>query len=73
MYEVIDRAHEDDVFSHAWASFNPLRRGDLIGTRHDGTVLTAPHDGFILFPDSGAKPGNEWFYLARTVAAAGCC
>ena len=68
MYEVIDKAHDGDTFSREWASFNPLKRGEIIGTRHDGTVLTAPHDGFILFPDAGAKPGNEWFYLAKTVA-----
>ena len=67
MFDVIDKVHEGDRFSRAWASFNPLKRGDVIGTRDDGNVLTAPHDGFILFPDSGAKPGNEWFYLAKTV------
>ena len=60
--------YEGDTFSRAWASFNALRRDDVIGTRHDGSVLTAPHEGFILFPDAGAKPGNEWFYLAKTVA-----
>jgi len=67
MFDVIDKAHEGDTFSREWASFNPLTRGDVIGTRHDGSVLTVPHDGFILFPDAGAKPGNEWFYLAKTV------
>ncbi len=68
MFDVIDKAHEGDTFSRAWASFDSLKRGDVIGTRHDGNVLSAPHDGFILFPDAGAKPGNEWFYLAKTVA-----
>ncbi len=67
MFDVIDKAHEGDTLSRGWASFNPLKHGDVIGTRHDGSVLTAPHDGFILFPDASAKPGNEWFYLAKTV------
>jgi predicted deacylase len=65
IYEVIDRAHADDRFSRAWASFDPLRRGELIGTRADGTPVTAPDDGYILFPAALAQPGQEWFYLAK--------
>jgi predicted deacylase len=68
MYEVIDRAHADDSFSREWASFDRLKKGDLIGTRHDGTPVLAPDDGFILFPDAKAEPGNEWFYLTRVNA-----
>lgn len=67
MYEVYDRNHAGDAFSRAWASFSPLRKGDLIGTRHDGTQLVAEDEGCILFPDAQAEPGNEWFYLARTI------
>ncbi len=65
MYEVHDRQHDDDHFSRNWASFDRLRKGDLIGTRADGSVVRADADGCILFPDAGAKPGNEWFYLAE--------
>ena len=68
MYEVHDRHHAGDTFSRAWASFDPLRQGDLIGTRHDGTPLRAEDDGCILFPDAQAEPGNEWFYLTKTIA-----
>lgn len=62
---VIDRLHEGDRFARAWTSFDPLAEGELIGVRHDGTELRAPEDGYIVFPDVGAKPGNEWFYLAQ--------
>lgn len=62
---VIDRAHGGDQFARAWASFDTLKKGDLIGTRHDGTEVRAEGDGWIVFPDVGAKPGNEWFYFAR--------
>ena len=68
LYEVIDRAHADDAFSRAWSSFNRLTRGDLIGTRHDGTPVVAEIDGYIVFPDAKAEVGNEWFYLARANA-----
>lgn len=65
MYEVIDRKHPDDRFSRDWASFDPLKKGTLIGNRHDGTQVFAQEDGFILFPDAKALPQREWFYLAR--------
>src|SRR5258705_7942690 len=65
LHEVVDKAHEGDRFSRQWASFDRLKKGDVIGTRHDGTELVAPEDGWIIFPDVGAKPGNEWFYLAQ--------
>ncbi len=66
MYDVIDRAHEGDHFSREWSSFNKLTKGDLIGTRHDGTKLIAETDGYIMFPDAKSLPGNEWFYLAKS-------
>ncbi len=66
--EVTDRLHADDNFSHTWASYDPLTRGELIGTRADGTELRAPDDGFIVFPNPAALPGNEWFYFARRSA-----
>lgn len=65
LYEVIDRAHADDHFEREWASFDAVSAGQTIGTRHDGTPVLAPADGRIVFPNSRAQPGNEWFYLAR--------
>ena len=68
MVEVHDKNNVGDAFSRAWASFDRLGKGDLIGTRHDGTRLLAEDEGCILFPDAKAEPGNEWFYLTKTVA-----
>jgi len=62
--EVTDRHHADDRFAREWASYDPLKAGEAIGTRADGTVLRAPSDGFIVFPNPAATPGNEWFYFA---------
>ena len=67
LHEVVDRAHADDRFSREWSSFDPLKKGELIGTRQDGTPVKAPGDGWIVFPDKSALPGNEWFYLAEPV------
>lgn len=66
--EVTDRLHADDAFVKSWASFDPVSAGEPIGRRHDGTLVTAPSDGFIVFPNTLALPGNEWFYFARRSA-----
>ena len=65
LYQVIDRAHPDDAFACAWASFDRVRAGEIIGTRHDGTPVMADCEGYIVFPNPNAHPGQEWFYLAR--------
>jgi len=65
MVDVIDKQAAGDSFIREWASFNKLVKGDLIGTRADGTALHAQTDGYILFPDAKSLPGNEWYYLAR--------
>lgn len=63
--DVVDRLHPDDAFGRAWRSFDRLRAGDVVGTRADGSAVTAPFDGCIVFPNPAAEPGHEWFYLAR--------
>jgi len=65
LYQVIDRDHADDTFTRAWSSFDHLHAGDVIGTRHDGTPVLADSEGYIVFPNPNALPGQEWFYLAR--------
>ncbi len=62
--EVIDRHAEGDRFVKTWTSFDPLAEGELIAVRADSTELRAPKAGYIVFPDVGALPGHEWFYLA---------
>lgn len=61
---VIDRHAEGDQFVRTWTSFDRVSAGDLIARRADGTEVRSPQDGFIVFPDVGARPGHEWFYLA---------
>lgn len=65
IYEVVDRHHSKDRFSREWASFDELKKGCVIGTRHDGTPVLAEMDGRIIFPDANAGVNEEWFYLAR--------
>jgi predicted deacylase len=65
MAEVHDKLHVDDAFVRPWSSFDPVRQGETIGRRADGSPVTAGFDGWILFPDREAGAHSEWFYLAR--------
>ncbi len=65
LVEVIDRHAEGDRYARPWASFDTFAAGDLIAVRADGGELRAPAAGHVVFPDPGALPGHEWFYLAR--------
>ena len=65
LYQVIDRAHADDRFSRSWSSFDHVHAGEVIGTRHDGTPVRADSEGYVVFPNPDALPGQEWFYLAK--------
>lgn len=68
LVDVVDRLHPDDRFVAPWTSFAAVTAGQPIGQRHDGTIVTAPAAGRIVFPHPGAVPGHEWFYFARPVA-----
>ncbi len=63
--EVVDRLHAGDSLCRAWSSYDPVETGQTIGTRHDGTPVVAPADGFVVFPNASAVAGNEWFYFAQ--------
>lgn len=65
LYDVFDRFHENDTFARPWKSFDAIAQGELIGTRGDGTRITAEQDCMIVFPNMKSQPGQEWFYLAR--------
>ncbi len=65
MVSVYDKQHADDQFSRTWSSFDPVRQGEQIGRRADGTPVLAEFDGRILFPDAEAEANSEWYYLTR--------
>ncbi|PWF43398.1 succinylglutamate desuccinylase/aspartoacylase domain-containing protein [Massilia glaciei] len=66
MVVVHDKTAAGDHFSRTWSSFDPVAKGEQIGTRADGTPVTAEFDARILFPDVNAAPNHEWYYLTRT-------
>jgi predicted deacylase len=68
LVDVVDKTHDADRFVRPWQSFEPVRAGEPIGVRAEGTPVTAPHDGFVVFPNPAAGAGQEWFYLAVRAA-----
>lgn len=62
---VHDRLHPGDRFARPWQSFEQVSAGQVIGTRHDGALVMADHDGWIVFPNPAAEVDQEWFYLAK--------
>ena len=65
LVEVTDRLHADDRFVRDWASFDSVKAGEPLGVRHDGAIVAAPAAGRIVFPNSKADAGHEWFYFAQ--------
>jgi predicted deacylase len=65
LHHVEDKQHADDRFAKPWTSFDRVSAGELIGHRASGEPVLAPGDGCIVFPNSKAQAGQEWFYLAR--------
>lgn len=65
LQDVTDLEHADDHFARPWSSFDCVAAGDVIGQRRDGETVRAEREGFILFPNPRALPGNEWFYFAE--------
>lgn len=65
LVDVTDREHAGDSFVREWRSFDAVKADEVIGTRHSGAEVKAPHDGFVVFPNPRAEPGQEWFYMAR--------
>jgi predicted deacylase len=67
LVEVTDRADAGDRFARDWQSFEPVRAGETVGWRAGGDAVLAPADGFVVFPNTRAEPGAEWFYFAKRV------
>ena len=65
LVDVVDREHADDAFAQDWRSFDAVHAGQVVGRRHSGELVTAPQDGFIVFPNPRAIAGQEWFYFAK--------
>lgn len=58
MTEVVICEAEGDRVAQGWKTGDRVPAGALLATRADGTAVTAPSDGFVIFPSATAKPGE---------------
>jgi predicted deacylase len=72
--EVIDRLHADDSFARPWCSFDAVRAGERIGSRHDGTRSHRAARRLHRVPESRRDAGQR-MVLFRTAQRTGarCC
>jgi hypothetical protein len=54
---------EGDRVEGSWKTGDRVAKGTPIARRADGSVVTMPRDGFIIFPNPKAKPGEGICYL----------
>ncbi|MCB5176494.1 L,D-transpeptidase family protein [Microvirga lenta] len=54
---------EGDRLEGNWRTGDAIAEGQALVRRGAGEVLTAPRDGFIIFPNASAKPGDGLCYF----------
>ncbi len=57
-----------DRLAGEWKTGERVAAGRLIARRANGETVTAARDGYIIFPDANAKPGDAICYLGVTSA-----
>jgi predicted deacylase len=64
--EIVDAVLCDsagDRLARDFVTGDAVRAGETIAVRADGSKLTAPLDGFVIFPDRNARPMGELYYF----------
>lgn len=54
---------DDDRLLRSFVTGEPVRAGEVIGQRADGSPITAPHDGAVIFASGKVKAGTEMCFL----------
>lgn len=65
MYKIAFKTQETGSFVKDWKHMDKVNCGDVIAKLDNGEELKAEHDGYVVIPFPTAKPGEEWFYLAK--------
>ena len=64
LVKVILAESEQDTLEKTWRTGDPVKVGEVIARRHQGEVLSAPENGYVVFPNATAKKGETLFYFA---------
>ncbi len=59
--EIVVAHSADDRLARDWRTGDPVAAGTVIARRADGTELTAPADGFIVFPNASPQPLDDLY------------
>jgi hypothetical protein len=52
-----------DRLARDFVTGDAVTAGETIAVRADGSKVTAPSDGFVVFPDRNARPMGEMYYF----------
>jgi predicted deacylase len=58
MVEVLLCEAEGDRAEAGWRTGDAVKAGAILARRADGTAVTAPGDGYIIFPNTAPRPGE---------------
>lgn len=58
------REDMEDRLARPFSSFDPVKAGETIGLRKNGTPVVAPSDGAVIFSYGDTPVGTEWIYFA---------
>lgn len=56
---------DEDRLLRPYVTGEPVRAGEVIGKRADGSPITAPHDGAVIFASGTVQAGTEMCFLCH--------
>ena len=63
MNDLVICERDGDRLDGDWQTCDPVVAGAVVARRADGSAVQAQRDGFIIFPNATAKPGEGICYL----------
>ena len=63
MNDLVICERDGDRLEGGWQTCDPVKAGAVVARRADGSAVQAQCDGFIVFPNAKAKPGEGICYL----------
>lgn len=63
MNDLVICERDGDRLDGEWRTCDPVEAGAVVARRADGSAVQAQRDGFIIFPNATAKPGEGICYL----------
>jgi predicted deacylase len=64
--------HDDGRLLRQFRAGEPVVKGQTIGQRHDGSAITAPQDGALIFASETAMAGTKLCFFCRLVDGGSC-